>query len=73
MDMATPQVRRNRELKHMKKHQHEKLMNKIDKYIESKKKKQYIKPYDIEYGIYIFYVEPTTKLLNKVSEHYLTV
>ena len=54
IDTATPQVRRNRELKHMKKHQHEKLMNKIDKYIESKKKKQYIKPYDIAGEMCIF-------------------
>ena len=47
---------------------------KVDKFIEEKKKKkQYIKPYDIAGEMYIFYVQPTTKLLNEVSEHYLTV
>ena len=33
----------------------------------------YIKPYDIAGEMYIFYVQPTTKLLHEVSEHYLTV
>ncbi len=54
------------------------LKNKVDKFIEDKKKKnQYIKPYDIETSgsetFYNFYVYPTSKLLNEVSNHYLTV
>ena len=72
INTATPKIKQNREVKLEKKV--EVLKIKVDKFIEEKKKKkQYIKPYDIEHGIYIFYVEPTTKLLNEVSEHYLTV
>ena len=70
-DVSTPKVKANREAKLEKKNQE--LLQKIDKIIEIKRKKTFIKPYDIDNGYYKFYVEPTDPLLREVSEHYLTV
>ena len=76
MNTATPKIKQNREVKLEKKV--EVLKIKVDKFIEEKKKKkQYIKPYDIVTSgsetFYKFYFYPTSKLLTEVSDHYLIV
>jgi hypothetical protein len=69
INTATPKIKQNREIKLEKKVLV--LKNKVDKFIEDKKKKkQYIKPYDIETSgsltFYKFYFYPTSKLLTEL-------
>jgi len=73
INTATPKIKQNREIKLEKKVLV--LKNKVDKFIEDRKQSK-IKPYQIEPNgnndlSYRFFINPTAKLLNEVSEHYL--